>query len=94
MSSFDTTPEPADRADPAPAADAARDQVLVAMSGGVDSSVAALLLQQGGADLVGLFMKNGVAVPEEEAATVNHIHIDVNQPLLITTLDTNGIADE
>ena len=67
MSSFDTTPEPADRADPAPAADAARDQVLVAMSGGVDSSVAALLLQQGGADLVGLFMKNGVAVPEEEA---------------------------
>ena len=40
--------------------------VLVAMSGGVDSSVAALLLQEEGAELVGLFMKNGVAVPEEE----------------------------
>ena len=44
------------------------ENVLVAMSGGVDSSVAALLLQEQGADLVGLFMKNGVDVPEEEVA--------------------------
>jgi len=32
--------------------------VMVAMSGGVDSSVAALLLQQQGHDIAGMFMKN------------------------------------
>ncbi len=33
-------------------------KVCVAMSGGVDSSVAALLLQQQGYEVVGAFMKN------------------------------------
>ncbi|MEY4674498.1 MAG: hypothetical protein RL148_2282 [Planctomycetota bacterium] len=36
-------------------------RTLVAMSGGVDSSVAALLLQQQGHEVVGVFMRNGVS---------------------------------
>lgn len=36
-------------------------RVLVAMSGGVDSSVAALLLQRQGHDVVAVFLRNGVA---------------------------------
>jgi len=36
-------------------------RVLTAMSGGVDSSVAALLLQRQGHDVVSVFMRNGVA---------------------------------
>jgi len=42
-------------------------RLVVAMSGGVDSSVVAHLLKEEGHDLVGLFMRNGVEVGEEEA---------------------------
>lgn len=41
---------------------------VVAMSGGVDSSVAAWLLREEGLDLVGLFMRNGVHVAEHESS--------------------------
>lgn len=41
---------------------------VVAMSGGVDSSVAAWMLREEGLDLVGLFMRNGVHVEAQESA--------------------------
>jgi tRNA-specific 2-thiouridylase len=42
-------------------------RAVVAMSGGVDSSVTAWLLAREGYELVGLFMRNGVHVEEAEA---------------------------
>ena len=41
-------------------------RLVVAMSGGVDSSAAAWMLQQEGVELVGLFMRNGVKVAAHE----------------------------
>ncbi len=48
---------------PAPGARRPRPRVLLAMSGGVDSSVAALLLREQGCEVVGVFMRNGVESP-------------------------------
>ena len=43
-------------------------RVVLAMSGGVDSSVAAHLLRQAGHDVVGVFMRHGQPMPEDQPA--------------------------
>lgn len=62
-------------------------RVVVGMSGGVDSSVAALLLKQQGYDVIGVFMKNwddtdefGVCTADEDYADVRRVCHQIGIP--------------
>lgn len=60
-----------------------RERILVALSGGVDSSVAALLLQQQGYDIVGAYMKNWI----------NEDNVIGNCPWMQDIDDARAVAD-
>src|SRR6478752_3153233 len=60
-------------------------RVVLAMSGGVDSSVAALLLRRAGHDVIGLFMRHGEAIDtacttETKPTTAGLLPIVTSQP--------------
>ncbi|KIL37227.1 thiouridylase [Cohnella kolymensis] len=68
-------------------ADPSAVRVVVGMSGGVDSSVTALLLKQQGYDVIGVFMKNwddtdefGVCTAEEDAEDVRRVCDQIGIP--------------
>jgi tRNA-specific 2-thiouridylase len=68
-------------------ADPSKIRVVVGMSGGVDSSVTALLLKRQGYDVIGVFMKNwddtdenGVCSAEEDAEDVRRVCDEIGIP--------------
>ena len=63
-----------------------RERVLVAMSGGVDSSVAAALLKEQGHEVIGAFMRNGVKANADRAHRQGCCGVD-------DALDARRVAD-
>lgn len=65
--------------------DNGKKRVVVGMSGGVDSSVSALLLKQQGYDVIGVFMKNWDDTDDSGVCTATEDYADVKK--LLTKLE-------
>jgi len=69
----------------------ARGPVVVGMSGGVDSSVAALLLRQRGIEVRGVFMKNWEGDDSDEHCAAEDDFRDAQQVARVLGIELNGV---
>jgi tRNA-specific 2-thiouridylase len=67
------------------------ERVVVGMSGGVDSAVAALLLKRAGWDVVGLFMKNWVDDDDDEYCSTRQDLIDAAAAADVIGVDLEAV---
>jgi tRNA-specific 2-thiouridylase len=67
------------------------ERVVVGMSGGVDSSVAALLLQRAGYDVVGLFMKNWEDDDDDEYCSTRQDLLDAACAAEVIGIDLEAV---
>ncbi len=72
-----------------------REKVVVAMSGGVDSSVAVCLLQEQGYDVLGLFMRVGVTAPEVQMDTAAAARVGaVSKTARAVSTESNAVSQK
>ena len=69
----------------------ARKKVIVGLSGGVDSSVAAWLLKEQGFEVIGLFMKNWEDDDDEEYCSSRQDLIDAVSVADIIGIDVDSV---
>jgi tRNA-specific 2-thiouridylase len=68
-----------------------RNRIVVGMSGGVDSSVAAWLLKQQGYDVVGLFMKNWEDDDDDEYCSTRQDWLDAASAADVVGIDIEAV---